>query len=245
MSISNKKTSVLVRTDSGISNFTAVSSKKIKEPFVPANYVRYGMNERDVLLYKEIFDMMDPKRKGVVSPNDFRATLQSLGIHISRSDLYNLFCDYDKDENGVLTFDDFIEAISGGIRPCDEDKAADYKRVFSKLSGNKNFITKEDLLKTLRGIGLQQSESDFEKMYKRLGVVNEKITFEQFYKTMTDFIYGESSAMEELELFVEPRAHAKSLSVSPTKRKKTLIEPLFDAAEINKTYGRSKTSKIK
>jgi Ca2+-binding EF-hand superfamily protein len=195
MSFSGKRSSVLVRQDSGISTYTSVSARKIKEPFVASKYVRFGLNERDILLYKEIFDMMDPKRRGYISPNDLKSALLSIGISLSRADLYNLVCDYDHDEEGVLSFEDFLKAITGEIRPCDEDTKDDYKRVFSKLSGNKTHITKEDLLKTMRSIGLQQTDEEFQRMYEKLGVLDELITFETFHQAITNFIYTQDNVL--------------------------------------------------
>ena len=86
----------------------------MREPFVASNYVKFGVSERDVLLYKELFDMMDPKARGYISPNDLKSALLSIGINLSRADLFNLVCDYDNHEGGVLSFEDFVDAVTGG-----------------------------------------------------------------------------------------------------------------------------------
>lgn len=236
------------RINSVSSIFTKKSSKEVREPFVPANYVRYGLSERDVLLYKEIFDLMDPKQSGVVRPNDFRAALQSLDIHISRADLYSLFCDYDSEEGGVLTFKNFIDAVTGTTRPCDQDTREDYYQVFKVLSSNKPTIGKNDLQKHIRAIGHHQSDEDCQKLFDKLGVQDGEISFEVFYKTMTDFIYGdkyrhiiEPGSIKELSLW-NKGASARSISFLSNSHVHTFKD--LDTSKISlNDYSRSKTTK--
>ena len=241
---------MLVRTDSGTSSFTMMSARRVREPFVVANYLRYGLTERDVLLYKEVFDMMDPKDRGYISPNDLKAGLLSIGIHLSRADLYNLVCDYDNEEGGVLSFEDFLRAITGEARPCDEDNKEDYKRVFSKLAGNKTHISQEDLLKNMRSIGMQMSDEDFERLYEKLGVTDGLITFEVFYDAMMNFIYGDHqsnshSSDDEVEFPLKNKPKSETFSPEKSQAKRiSFMEPKQPkTSDVQKEFSRSKTFK--
>ena len=68
---------------------------------------------------------------------------------MSRSDLYNMLCDYDSELQGKLSFKDYIDAVSGKEKPHLEDTKGDYQRAFKKVSAGKEAITKEDLLKNI------------------------------------------------------------------------------------------------
>ena len=171
-------------------NMDETSSRKMTDLFNPKDYMRNGLSERDIYICREVFELMDPKQNGFITPNDLRSGFTSMGIGLNRADLFNLLCDYDQDEVGNLDFNNFLDAVSEGLRPCDQDTQADYKRVFKKLSGNKDILSKDDLLKFMRSVGIQPSEDDLVRMYKKLEVTDENIDFQKFYHAVTEFIYS-------------------------------------------------------
>ena len=68
---------------------------------------------------------------------------------MSRSDLYNMLCDYDSELQGKVSFKDYLDAVSGHEKPYLQDNKGDYQRAFKKISAGKDMITKEDLLKNI------------------------------------------------------------------------------------------------
>lgn len=188
--------SVLRRMDS--SHLPKQESKPEEAPFEPKKYVKNGLSEHDVLVFKEIFDLIDPSASGFVSPNDLKSALTTIGINLSRADLYNLICDFDESYLGKLNFDDFIQAASGVAKPWIHDRKPEYMGVFKKLSGNKDVLSHEELIRAMRNSGINYSEDDCTEMYAKLGLeFGADITFELFQKAITTFAAGNMSAGEK------------------------------------------------
>ena len=166
------------------------------QAFEPKAYVCNGVQERDVLIYKEIFNLLDPSAMQEVTPNDLRMALQSVNIRLNKADLYNLICDYDKSEKGKIDFDEFMGAMNGTTKPFTEDSNADYLRVFKKMAGNKEHITKDDLLNHSRSTGKVFTEAELEKIFEKLECPDEKIGFEKYHKCMDLFMNKAMSSPE-------------------------------------------------
>lgn len=168
------------------------------QAFDPKSYVCNGVQERDVLIFKEIFNLLDPSAMQEVTPNDLRMALQSVKVNIgvNKADLYNLICDYDKSEKGRINFHEFMCAMNGTTKPFTEDSNADYLRVFKKMAGNKEHITKDDLLNHSRSTGKVFTEAELEKIFEKLDCPDEKITFEKYHKCMDLFMSKVMSSSE-------------------------------------------------
>lgn len=180
----------LRRMDSTMSVKSNKSNFDIMEgPFDPTEYIKSGLDEHDVLMYREIFNLIDTDFTGFISPNELRGALSCLGINVSKADLYNLICDYDEEYSGKLNFKDYLDAVSGLAKPCTQDNKNDCKRVFKKLSGGKDTLTQEDLFKSIRASGINYTYEDFEDMYKKFGLEpGSDITFEVFEKSINEYI---------------------------------------------------------
>lgn len=165
--------------------------------FEPETFICNGMEERDVMIYKEIFSLLDPINSSEITPNELRMGLQSINIGVTKSDLYNLICDYDQNESGKIDFREFMMAMNGTNRPCDHDKRADYLRIFKKIAGSKDRINKEDILNHSRSTGRALSEEEIKRVFDKYECINGEITFEQYHKAMTDYVYGENYIMPE------------------------------------------------
>ena len=182
-----EKSKSLRRVDSTYKQGGDGKQKQV-EPFDVDKYNLYGMSERDIYLYKEVFNIIDVNETGLINPNELRAALLSFGIYLSKSDLYNLVCDYDEEEIGGLTFKDFMDIITKKSRPYTQDNPIEYKRAFKKLSGNKDLLTVADLEKNLTTLGLVTDDAQMERLVKKAGGKDGSITFEGFYAIVTEFI---------------------------------------------------------
>jgi centrin-1 len=102
-----------------------------REAFNPKNYISVGVSERDVEMYKEVFDLFDIHRCGSLTPNDLRNALEMFGYHPKKHLIYQIISDIDQDESGGLDFREFLNIMTDQTRPCDEDTQEDYERVFT------------------------------------------------------------------------------------------------------------------
>lgn len=109
-----------------------------REAFNPKNYISVGVSERDVEMYKEVFDLFDIHKCGSLTPNDLRNALEMFGYHPKKHLIYQIISDIDQDESGGLDFREFLNIMTDQTRPCDEDTQEDYERVFTyfDIEGN-------------------------------------------------------------------------------------------------------------
>ena len=113
-----------------------------EEQFDPKNFVSVGVSERDVEMYKEVFDLFDVHQIGCLTPNDLRNALEMFGYHPKKHLIYQIISDIDSDESGGIDFREFLKIMTDQMRPCDEDTEDDYERVFSyfDMEAKGNFV---------------------------------------------------------------------------------------------------------
>ncbi len=76
-------------------NATTIERKELMHSkfaiqFHPKDYIRFGMVERDVELYKEVFDMFDVNGIGFLTPNDLRSALEMFGYKPKKLIIYQI-----------------------------------------------------------------------------------------------------------------------------------------------------------
>ena len=101
-----------------------------------------GVSERDVELYKEIFDLFDVSGIGSLTPNDLRLALELFDYKPRKKILYEIISNIDSAESGEINFENFLKIMTDEKRPCDLDTKEDYKNTFSYYDvDDKGYIT--------------------------------------------------------------------------------------------------------
>ena len=156
------------------------------EPFDPKKHVSVGVSERDVEMYKEVFDMFDVQNYGNLTPNDLRNALEMFGFLPKKHLIYQIISDIDADESGGIDFREFLKIMTDQMRPCDGDTREDYERVFSYFDfEGRGYIGKDDLRKISVDLGENLSEEAIEEIFKICDTNNqERINFDSFYQHM-------------------------------------------------------------
>jgi centrin-1 len=75
--------------------------------FDPKKYIKPGLTEKDVIQIKEVFDTFS-QGKPFLDPTNLRATLIKYGYNATSSTVYHILSEYDKDEDGKLSFEEFV-----------------------------------------------------------------------------------------------------------------------------------------
>ena len=164
--------------------------QNLKQSFDPKDYLSVGITEREIEMYKEIFDLFDVNGIGSLSPNDLRNALEMFGYHPKRAIVYQIISDLDSDESGGITFKEFLKIMTDQNRPCDEDTEEDYERVFSYFdSEQKGYLNRNDIQKVAMELNENLTDQELDDMMERLDPNNEgKCTFMNFYKAMQEAI---------------------------------------------------------
>ena len=158
------------------------------QPFNPAEYKTVGVTERDVELYKEVFDLFDTSESGILTPSDLRNAFEMFGYHPKRNVVYQMISDYDSNEAGGICFKEFLKIMTDQLRPCDEDTEDHFQRAFDYFDcDNKGYVTKEDIQRVCLELPEDLSKDELEEIMKKLDPESgDKITFKSFHKSMVE-----------------------------------------------------------
>lgn len=113
--------------------------------FQPREFVTHYANEREVLIWKDIFDAFDTDRDGVLAPRDLLEAMSKYnGYHPKRNHIYQTMALFDKDESGSIDFREFLRMIHE--KPYERDTREDMHRVFNEVDQElKGFLDADDL----------------------------------------------------------------------------------------------------
>ncbi len=171
---------------------TTIEKKKTapQQKFNPKDYVTVGISDRDVELYKEIFDLFDSVGNGLLNPNDLRNALEMFGYHPKKGLVYQIISDIDTEEIGGISFKEFIKIMTDQTRPCDEDTEESYERVFSYFDPeNKGYVTKDDIQKVCMELNETLTDQELEDIMKKLDPeTGDKCSFKSFHKNMLEAV---------------------------------------------------------
>ncbi len=105
----------------------------------------YYVNEKEIEVWKEIFDTFDTDQDGYLAPRDLLEAMSKYnGYHPKRNRIYQTMSLYDRDESGNIDFREFLRMIFE--RPYERDTSEDLKRVFGEIDiDSKGFISSSDL----------------------------------------------------------------------------------------------------
>ena len=136
--------------------------------FEPREFVTYYVNEKDIEVWKDIFDTFDTDQDGVLAPRDLlEAMSKYAGYHPKRNRIYQTMAVYDKDESGNIDFREFLRMIFE--KPYERDTSEDLKRVFGELdSSAKGFLDEEDLRDLAAELKESLSEEEIQLVMRKL-----------------------------------------------------------------------------
>lgn len=160
----------------------------VEEKFDPKDYILPETTERDIEIFKEIFDTMDTENDGILKPFDFRKAFVHFNYNIPKKLVYQIISDFDGDESGVIEFREFVNMMVKF--PCKSDSDDDIRRTFEAIAKkNKQFITKEDIknfvtkLNKDTNMNEEFNEENWERIFQEIAGEKDKID----WKTFLDF----------------------------------------------------------
>jgi len=107
-----------------------------KNEFNPKKYDRFGLSEDEVMEIKEAFDLFDSDKSGSIDKTELKNALANLGIDNKNHTLTTMMKDLDKDDNGTVSFDEFIEMMTAKM--SDKDTKEDLYKVFRLFIGDES-----------------------------------------------------------------------------------------------------------
>ena len=163
---------------------------QFEQNFDPKNYLGVGISERDVELFKEVFDLFDVNGIGCLTPIDIRSALEMFGYHPKKQIVYEIISNIDSDETGGIGFNEFLKIMTDQKRPCDQDVENDYDDVFNYYDcDGKGYIDRDDIRSVAMDLNEPLSDRELDDIMEKLDPTGKgKIEFLNFYKSMQEAI---------------------------------------------------------
>ena len=163
---------------------------QFEQNFDPKNYLGVGITERDVELFKEVFDLFDVNGIGCLTPIDIRSALEMFGYHPKKQIVYEIISNIDSDESGGIGFNEFLKIMTDQKRPCDQDVENDYDDVFNYYDcDQKGYVDRDDIRSVAMDLNEPLSDTELDDIMQKLDPSGEgKIVFLNFYKCMQEAI---------------------------------------------------------
>jgi hypothetical protein len=76
------------------------------------SYERPGLSEEEIEEIREAFNLFDTDGSGTIDPKELKAAMQSLGFEAKNQTIYQMIADIDKDGNGAIDFDEFLDMMT-------------------------------------------------------------------------------------------------------------------------------------
>jgi Ca2+-binding EF-hand superfamily protein len=82
---------------------------------------------------RKFFHELDTDKSGMIGPSEIEETLISLGLARTMEDVQTIVDDLDKDGNGELDFEEFLQMLKdSSMRNCKENYLTDRNLFFEK-----------------------------------------------------------------------------------------------------------------
>ena len=78
----------------------------------PPTTRRPGLTDDEVEELRQAFDLFDTDGSGTIDPKELRAAMQSLGFETKNQTIYQMIQDIDKDGDGDIDFDEFLDLMT-------------------------------------------------------------------------------------------------------------------------------------
>lgn len=137
--------------------------------FHPREYVTHYCNERDVIIWKEVFDAFDTDEDGLLVPRDLLEAMSKYnGYHPkNRNFVYHILALFDKDESGSIDFREFLKMLHE--KPYERDTPEDIKKVFNEIDQDfKGYLDEEDLRNLAIELKEEITEEEIKIIMKKL-----------------------------------------------------------------------------
>jgi len=129
---------------------------------------------------RRVFDLFDANKDGVLSSNELKGLMITLGYHVSDEELSAIMADLDTNHNGVIDFEEFGRlSITHPPKPSEKHTVEDYTTIFSLFDHDGNgVITSAELKATMATMtGADVTDEQVEQAMKEAdtngdGVIN-------------------------------------------------------------------------
>ena len=145
-----------------------------------------NLTEEEIEKIKDAFDVVDSRGRGKFDPKEFKANMESTGMHEKESLIYSIFDDLDTEEaeNNGVTFKQLIEAINKKLGNRNTKEGA--RKIFELFVDKKGSqtITLHALKKAANEFGQKMTNEQLKELFEKASRNGNELTFDEFYKVL-------------------------------------------------------------
>jgi len=112
---------------------------------------------------KEAFDLFDTDKDGSIDYHELKVAMRALGFDVRKADVIKLLKEYDRNETGKITFQDFNDIMTQKI--SDRDPEEEIRKAFQLFDDDHTgTISLKNLRRVARELGEQLTDDELQAM---------------------------------------------------------------------------------
>ena len=138
-----------------------LARKKEKAPAKPKQIVQLSDEEKQE--FKEAFDLFDTDKSNTIDYQELKVALKALGFQVKKPEVMAIMKEYDKEGNGLISYDDFIEVCVA--KTAERDPMEEIHYAFTLFDeDNSGKISLKNMKKIAKELGETLSDDDLRAM---------------------------------------------------------------------------------
>lgn len=146
---------------------------------------RRELTEEQKQEIKEAFDLFDTDKDKAIDYHELKVAMRALGFEVKKADVLKVMRDYDREETGKITFEDFNEVITDWMLERDpKQEIMKAFRLFDDDDSGK--ISLRNLRRVARELGENMTDDELRAMIDEFDVDGDgEISEDEFLAIMT------------------------------------------------------------
>mgnify|MGYP001242073131 FL=1 len=145
---------------------------------------KFGLDGEQLEEVREAFNLFDTDGSGSIEVKELKAAMRALGFQVKKAEIRKMVADVDKDENGSIEFDEFVDMMTS--RMANRDSKEEVMKVFRLFTDEgSDYITFRNLKRVVTELNEGLSDDEMMEMIDEADRNNDgKIDFEEFFRVM-------------------------------------------------------------
>ena len=144
-------------------------------------YEQPGLSKEEIEEIREAFILFDTDGSGMIDSKELKSAMQSLGFEAKIQTIYQMLGDIDKDGNGGIDFDEFLDMMTAKMN--DKDSREDIQKVFNLFDEDQSGkINIRNLKRVAKELGETMSDAELLEKIEQADVDQDgEISQEEFF----------------------------------------------------------------
>ncbi|KAF8955211.1 Ca2+-binding EF-hand superfamily protein [Flammula alnicola] len=149
-------------------------------------HTRIDLTDEQKQEIKEAFELFDTDKDGCVDYHELKVAMRALGFDLKKAEVLKLLRDHDKDNLGLMDFQDFAKIMSERI--LERDPMEEIRRAFKLFDDDgTGKISVRNLRRVAKEIGDRLEEDELKAMIEEFDLDQDgEINEQEFFAIMMD-----------------------------------------------------------